>query len=233
MKIEFMVTSSIVPPAVSITLLMISSTWRVCAAASPRCTTLLSLSNGSVPETYTTPSARVPGTKGASGTPVPAGIIALLGIQIFLICCRSGCVLFRFITHRIAETAHVRHPAEESFDVINRRFLREFRACLMGGVFQHYAEILEEETVTQRGLNAHVGGDAGEDQMMNAVAAQQAVELSVEEPAVTRFWQHDIARLRLEFIHQIVIPVAFRQQFAHQFRTLTHGFQCVGFVEVR
>jgi hypothetical protein len=47
----FMVTSSIVPPAVSITDLMVSSTWRVWASASSGKATLLSLSKARVPET--------------------------------------------------------------------------------------------------------------------------------------------------------------------------------------
>jgi len=46
-----MVTSSMVPPAVSITDLMVSSTMRVWPSASPTQATLLSLSKASVPET--------------------------------------------------------------------------------------------------------------------------------------------------------------------------------------
>ncbi len=52
----------------------------------------------------------------------------------------------------------------------------------MGGVFQHDAEILEEEAVAQGGLHANIGGDAGKDQVANAAAAQNTVQLSVEKP---------------------------------------------------
>src|SRR4051812_4865147 len=80
MKIELNVTSAMVPPAVSITDLMVSSTCRVCAATLPTCTTLLSLSNANVPETYTIPSAMVPGENGAMGAVVPGGTTTVLGM---------------------------------------------------------------------------------------------------------------------------------------------------------
>ena len=102
----------------------------------------------------------------------------------------------------------------------------------MGGILQHHPKILEEKAVAQGRLHAHVGGDAGEHQMTNAPAAQQAVERGIEKAAVARFRQHDIAGLRYQLIHQLIIPAAFRQQRALEFGPLTHGFQGVGFVKV-
>ena len=69
--------------------------------------------------------------------------------------------------------------------------------------------------------------------MAYAAAAQNAVERGVKEAAVARFRQHDIAFLRRQLVHQLIIPAAFRQQLALQLRTLTHRFQRVGFVIVR
>ena len=102
----------------------------------------------------------------------------------------------------------------------------------MGSVFQHHAKILEEEAVAQGGLHADVGGNARKDQMTNAPAAQQAVERGIEKAAVARFRQYDIASFRYQLIHQLIIPAAFRQQRALEFRPLAHGFQGVGFVKV-
>ena len=68
--------------------------------------------------------------------------------------------------------------------------------------------------------------------MTNAPAAQQAVERGVEKAAVARFGQDNIARLRYQLIHQLIVPAAFRQQLALQFGPFTHGFQGVRLVEV-
>ncbi len=56
------------------------------------------------------------------------------------------------------------------------------RAGLMGGVFQHNAEIFEEETIAQRRLDADIGGDAGKHQMANTATAQNAIEWCVKKP---------------------------------------------------
>ncbi|MNE70622.1 hypothetical protein D3C80_1664280 [compost metagenome] len=63
--------------------------------------------------------------------------------------------------------------------------------------------------------------------MANAATAQQAIERGVEKSTVARFGQHDVARLRDKFIHQLIIPAAFCQQRALQFWAVAHGFQCV------
>ena len=52
-------------------------------------------------------------------------------------------------------------------------------------------------------------------------------------PKTARLRQHNIARLRHQFIHQLIIPGAFRQQFPLQLRLLTHGFQGVRFMKIR
>ena len=68
--------------------------------------------------------------------------------------------------------------------------------------------------------------------MTNAPAAQQAVERRVEKAAVARFGQHDIACLRHQFIHQLIIPATFSQQLALQFGSFAHDFQGVRFVKI-
>src|SRR5687768_2601926 len=70
-----------VAPAAASTPLMISSTCRVCAAASPAPTTLPSWSRARTPETYTLSPARMPGEYGASGGGDPSGMIGLFGIR--------------------------------------------------------------------------------------------------------------------------------------------------------
>ena len=49
----------------------------------------------------------------------------------------------------------------------------------MGGILQHHAEVFEEETIAQRRFDADVGGDAGEHQVANTAAAQNAVERGI------------------------------------------------------
>ncbi|OMP12957.1 hypothetical protein COLO4_02524 [Corchorus olitorius] len=121
---------------------------------------------------------------------------------------------------------------EKRFDIEQRGLLRKIRSGLMRGVSQYHAEIFQKEAVTQRGLDADVGGDAGKNQMTDPAAAQHAVERGIEKAAVARFWQHDIARFGRQRIHQRIIPGAFRQQGALQLRLAAHGFQRIGFVKI-
>ena len=68
---------------------------------------------------------------------------------------------------------------------------------MMGRVFQNDSEILQMERVPQRELDTDVGGDAGEHQVADAARAQHAVDVGVEETAVARLRDDDVARLRL------------------------------------
>ena len=111
---------------------------------------------------------------------------------------------------------HGGHPAEELLDVEQRRLLHEVGAGMVRGVVQHHAEIFQEEAVAQRRLHADVGGDAGEHQRADAARAQHAVEVGVEEGAVARLGDHDVALLRQQLVDQRVVPAALGQQLALQ-----------------
>jgi hypothetical protein len=82
----------------------------------------------------------------------------------------------------IAECPDIADPAKERFDVKKRGLLGEGRASLMGGVFQHDAEILKEKAIAQCRFDANIGGDPGKHQMTNATAAQDAVQWGIKKP---------------------------------------------------
>ena len=93
-------------------------------------------------------------------------------------------------------------------------------------------EILQEERVAQRGLDAHVAGHAGEDQGAHVALAQQRVEIRRVEAAVARLADHEILRFGLELIHQGVIPGALDHQLALELGPPAHQAERVGLVPV-
>src|SRR3954447_8183186 len=114
----------------------------------------------------------IPGEYGASGGCVPVGMIA-----------RS--VMFSSLVGRyfrlsegLPEVCRAGDPAEECFHVEDGRLLKKLRAGLVGGVFEHHAEIFEMEAIAKRRLDANVGGDPAEYQISDAARAQHAVELT-------------------------------------------------------
>ena len=99
-------------------------------------------------------------------------------------------------------------------------------------VLEHQAEIFEMKRVAERALDADIGGDADEDERADSAGAQNAVHIGVEEAAVARLGDEDVARLRLQLVDDRVVPAALGEELALELRPGPHCLQRVRLVPV-
>ncbi len=110
--------------------------------------------------------------------------------------------------------------------------MQERRPEMMRRVFEHDAEIFEVKAVAQRAFDAHVGGNANEDEIANAPCPQHGVELRIEEGAIASLVKADVAGLRLEFVDQRIIPPAAGEQLPLQLWLPPHCLEGVRLVPI-
>ena len=104
-------------------------------------------------------------------------------------------------------------PAEDAalrLDHLQRDALElgEVRADAVG---QHDAFVAAVVRLAHRRVHAHLGGDAADDQRLDAAVVQDEVEVGGEERALAGLVDHDLARLRRELGHDVVAVLAAHQ----------------------
>jgi hypothetical protein len=91
----------------------------------------------------------------------------------------------------------------------------EFREVALGGVLDQQAVVAAVVGFAHGGLHAHLGGDAGKDQMRDALQAQDLAQRRGVERALARLHDDDLARQRREFGHDVVARFAIDEDAPH------------------
>src|SRR5262249_6557411 len=144
-----------------------------------------------------------------------------------------GLTYSRYAFQRRADRFGRCDPPQESLHVIERRILNEGWPRLLRRVGGQDAEELAVIGLADRRLDADIGGDADEYEMTNVAGAQNVVQRGSAEPAVARFGDDDIAGRWLEFIDELVVPAAVREDLSLELRPRPHDLQRIRLVPVR
>src|ERR1700746_3601025 len=111
----------------------------------------------------------------------------------------------RHLRNCSAEVGDGGDPTEELLDVKECGFLNEVRSQMMSSIFEDDSKIFEVEGVPERRLHTDVGCPARKSQRGDSTRTQHTVDVGVEEAAVTRLGNDDVAGLRRQFVDQRVI----------------------------
>ena len=81
---------------------------------------------------------------------------------------------------------------------------------------QHHAAIAAVVGFAHRGVDADLGGDAADQQILDAVALQHVAEFGGVERALARLVDHDLAVERIQFGNDVVAGLAANENAPHR-----------------
>ena len=92
----------------------------------------------------------------------------------------------------------------------------EFGKVGCAAIRQHHAAIAAVVGFAHRGVDADLGGDAADQQILDAVALQHVAELGGVERALARLVDHDLAVERIQFGNDVVAGFAANENAPHR-----------------
>src|SRR4051794_30321397 len=110
---------------------------------------------------------------------------------------------------RRQQLRRMRHPTEDSALRADHLQGHTVKLGKVGSdaVFEHEAFEAAVVGLADRGMDAHLGRDPGDDQAVDASVAEYVLEIGRVEAALARLVQHDFSHVRAELVDNVVAPL--------------------------